>query len=70
MLGGILRECGIGDETLIREVHRLVCLHEVGGDLRSDLLKDADSRSCFDVNLPRLESGYAPGATEWEGMGP
>ncbi len=52
MLGGILRECGVGDETLTREVHRLVCVHEVGGDLRSDLLKDADSLSYFDVNLP------------------
>ncbi len=52
MLGGILRECGVGDQTLTREVQRLVRLHEVGGDLRSDLLKDADSRSYFDVNLP------------------
>ena len=52
MLGGILQVCGVGDETLTREVHRLVCLHEVGGDLRSDLLKDADSLSYFDVNLP------------------
>jgi hypothetical protein len=52
MLGGILRECGVGDETLTREVHRLVCLHEVGGDLRSDRLVDADSLSTFDVNLP------------------
>ncbi len=52
MLGGLLRECGVGDETLTREVHRLVHLHEVGGDLRSDLLKDADSLSYFDVDLP------------------
>ncbi len=52
MLGGILRECGVGDQTLTREVRRLVHLHEVGGDLRSDLLKDADSLSYFDVNLP------------------
>ena len=52
MLGGILRECGVVDETLTREVHRLVCVHEVGGDLRSDLLVDADSLSYFDVNLP------------------
>ncbi len=52
MLGGILRECSVGDETLTREVHRLVCLHEVGGDLRSDRLVDADSLSTFDVNLP------------------
>ena len=34
------------------EVCRLVCRHEVGGDERSDLLKDADSMSFFDVNLP------------------
>ncbi len=52
MLGGILRECGVEDETLTREVHDLVCLHEVGGDLRSDRLGDADSLSTFDVNLP------------------
>ncbi len=52
MLRGILRECGVGDETLTRKVQRLVCLHEGGGgDLRSDLLKDADSLSYFDVNL-------------------
>ena len=52
MLGGILRDCGVGDEALSREVHDLVCLHEVGGDLRSDRLGDADSLSTFDVNLP------------------
>ncbi len=48
----ILRECGVSDEALMREVHHLVCVHEVGGDPRSDLLKDADSISYFDVNLP------------------
>ncbi len=52
MLREILQECGVGDEALTREVHHLVCLHEVGGDLRSGLLKDADSLSYFDVNLP------------------
>ncbi len=52
MLRGILRECGVGDEALTQEVQRLVCVHEVGGDLRSDLLVDADSLSYFDVNLP------------------
>ena len=49
----ILRECGVVDDALTQEVHRLVCVHEVGGDPRSDLLKDADSLSYFDVNLPR-----------------
>ncbi len=48
----ILADCGIEDEALVREVERLVCAHEVGGDPRSDLLKDADSLSYFAVNLP------------------
>ena len=48
----ILADCGIEDEALTREIERLVCAHEVGGDPRSDLLKDADSLSYFDVNLP------------------
>jgi hypothetical protein len=48
----LLEACGVDDAALVREVHRLVCRHEVGGDPRSDLLKDADSLSFFDVNLP------------------
>jgi hypothetical protein len=47
----ILEECGT-EKSVIEEVFRLVCLHETGGDERSDLLKDADSLSFFDVNLP------------------
>ncbi len=53
ILRDIMRECGVADDALAQEVHRLVCAHEVGGDPRSDLLKDADSLSYFDVNLPR-----------------
>jgi hypothetical protein len=30
----------------------LVTLHEVGGEPRSDLLKDADNISYFEVNMP------------------
>jgi len=52
MLLEILQHCGVGDRTLADELSRLVCLHEVGGDARSDLLVDADSLSYFDVNLP------------------
>jgi hypothetical protein len=48
----IMQECGVEDEALRREVHRLVIRHEVGGDPRSELLKDADGISYFDVNLP------------------
>ena len=47
----ILRNCGV-DIVVIEEACRLVEVHEVGGDPRSDLLKDADSISFFDVNLP------------------
>ncbi len=48
----ILRQCQVGDPNLADELYRLVCLHEVGGDARSDLLVDVDSLSYFDVNLP------------------
>ena len=48
----ILRESGVQEESLTREVYRLVCMHEVGGDACADLLVDADSISYFDVNLP------------------
>jgi hypothetical protein len=47
-----MRECRVEDEALTREVHRLVCFHEAGGDPRSDLLRDADGISFFEVNLP------------------
>ncbi len=52
MLLEILQQCGVGDRTLANELYRLVCVHEVGGDARSDLWMDADSLSYFDVNLP------------------
>lgn len=52
MLLEILQQCGVRDSALASELYRLVCLHEVGGDARSDLLVDADSISYFDVNLP------------------
>ena len=48
----ILQQCGVEDRALADELYRLVCVHEVGGDARSDLLVDADSLSYFDVNLP------------------
>ncbi len=51
MLSEIMDACGvIGD--IKEEVYRLVCRHEVGGDPRTDLIKDADAISYFDVNLP------------------
>ncbi len=51
ILREILMECGIARAT-IDEACRSVALHEAGGDTRSDLLKDADSISFFEVNMP------------------
>ncbi len=51
LLRGILEDRGV-EGAIIKEACRLVVVHEVGGDRRSDLLKDADSISYFDVNVP------------------
>ena len=51
ILRAILDECRVAQSTT-DEACRLVTLHEVGGDPRSDLLKDADSISFFEVNMP------------------
>lgn len=51
ILRSVLTACGV-ERTIVEEACRLVELHEVGGDPGSDLLKDADSISYFDVNLP------------------
>lgn len=54
ILREILEKCGVA-ESITKETLRLVAKHETGGDLRSDLLKDADSISFFDVNLPHYD---------------
>ena len=51
ILRAILDTCGVAT-SVADEACRLVTLHEVGGDPRSDLLKDADSISFFEVNMP------------------
>ena len=51
ILREILDRCGVA-KSVADEACRLVTLHEVGGDPRSDLLKDADSISYFEVNMP------------------
>ena len=50
ILREILDDCQIA-QPIADEACRLVILHEVGGDPRSNLLKDADSISYFDVNM-------------------
>ncbi len=51
VLRSILTEYNV-PRDIVDEACRLVSCHEVGGDPRSDLLKDADSISFFNVNLP------------------
>ena len=51
ILRPILTACDVAPDT-IDETCRLVEDHEAGGDTASDLLKEADSISFFDVNLP------------------
>ena len=51
ILGEILNGYHV-EQTIIDEACRLVERHETGGDLCSDLLKDADSISFFEVNMP------------------
>jgi len=51
ILRTILKRCDVA-KSVVQEACRLVTLHEIGGDPRSDLLKDADSISFFDVNMP------------------
>ena len=51
ILKEVMLDCG-ADETLMEQTCNLIRRHEVGGDERSDLLKDADSISYFEVNLP------------------
>tara|TARA_B100000315_G_C14575993_1_gene587919 strand:- start:2279 stop:2866 length:588 start_codon:yes stop_codon:yes gene_type:complete len=51
ILRPILVACSV-EGHIVNEACRLVEVHEVGGDPSSDLLKDADSVSYFDVNLP------------------
>jgi len=51
ILRTLLSTCGV-KQDIVNETCRLVVVHEVGGDSDSDLLKDADSISFFDVNLP------------------
>ena len=51
MLREIMEKCEVST-SITEEACRLVTLHEVGGDHRSDLIKDADSTSYFEVNMP------------------
>ncbi len=47
----MMKDCRISQE-LIDDVYFLVRYHETGGNSRINVLKDADTISFFDVNLP------------------
>ncbi len=51
ILKQILQQCQV-ESSVTENACQLVEQHEVGGDPRSDLLKDADSISYFEVNMP------------------
>ena len=51
IISEIMRECG-WDEPSILRVAEIVRLHETGGQKYADILRDADSLSFFEVNLP------------------
>ncbi len=51
ILKEILHECQV-EQSIVDEACRLVERHEIGGDAHADLLKDADSISYFEVNMP------------------
>jgi len=60
ILREIMQKCGL-PAAITDDVCLLVRRHEVGGDERCDLLKDADSISYFEVNLPHYfaREGYS-----------
>ncbi len=51
ILVGIMVDCRV-NRDLIEDVRSLVTHHEAGGDDRSNILREADSLSFLDVNLP------------------
>ena len=73
IIGDFLAECGAPEDFRIR-VCALVARHEVGGDPESDLLKDADSLSFFEVNTDLFvtvkvkEAGLAAVAEKFDWM--
>lgn len=51
IIRSILEECGMG-KRLTERICRFVRLHETGGDESSNILRNADSLSYFQNNLP------------------
>ncbi len=58
----IMEECGV-EQKIIDDVAHLVANHEVGGDEREELLKNADVLSFFHVSLPLYFDRKGPDTT-------
>lgn len=54
IMAEIIKKYGVSSHD-IKDVEYLIIHHEIGGCKRSDLIKDADSLSFFDVNLAFYE---------------
>jgi hypothetical protein len=59
ILKEIMQDCGV-PQDVASEVCWLVCRHEYGGSPRADLIKDVDSISFFEVNLPVFYKRHTP----------
>lgn len=53
IIGEFLQKRGAGEDMIAR-VKRLISKHEVGGDDEQNMLKDADSLSFFENNIPHF----------------
>jgi len=51
ILMDVMHECNM-PKQIMKDVYHLTYHHETGGGSRADLIKDADSLSFFEVNLP------------------
>lgn len=48
------------DSTKILRIANMIARHEVGGDVESDLIKDADSISYLEINAPKHVVKFVP----------
>ncbi|MBT4485817.1 MAG: DUF4202 family protein [Candidatus Latescibacteria bacterium] len=62
ILTGIMEKCGV-DQEIVDNVAHLVAHHEMGGDEREELLKNADTISFFHVCLPLFFDRKGPDTT-------
>lgn len=63
ILAELMEEHGI-DQELVDDVAHLVAHHEFGGDVRENLLKDADVLSFFQVSIPLYYDRRGPDITK------